>query len=143
MWSCEQTYDWDIATQYLKLCNYLMKSGDFLHRKQGSGLYWLLFTVFVEFKVFTIKKKSFSFINLVSKVKQCSNSCYMLAGKQTGWYSDATNSCVTSGAKFTGRHEYFRICRSCFVATSSMNDHMNRNLKVSQVLQHPSLPVVP
>lgn len=34
-----------------------MKSGDFLHRKQGSGLYWLLFTVFVEFKVFTIKKK--------------------------------------------------------------------------------------
>lgn len=67
----------------------------------------------------------------------------MLAGKQTGWYSDATNSCVTSGAKFTGRHEYFRICRSCFVATSSMNDHMNGNLKVSQVLQHPPLPVVP
>lgn len=93
-----------------------MKSGDFLHRKQGSCLHWLLFTVFVEFKEFTIKTKmSFSFINLVSKVKQCSNSCYMLAGKQTGWYSDATTSCVTIAVKFAGRHEYFRICCSCFV----------------------------
>lgn len=52
-----------VSSHYIthKMCNFLRESGDFLHSRRRSGLYWLHFTVFERFGMFTVNKMSHRF----------------------------------------------------------------------------------